>query len=357
MRTLINNAESQFKLKLIPSANIEITGRLTLDALVVESGLKTVSTLYTTTGGDVTINLSDLKGGFDVKFGLPIQEQKLLAADHEIVFHTREQAGHEVNTPLKFAQQKDFSICIDQLSPFIGLVFCADLNGPNLAGKHTPILPFPLAGDAKLAVVIENEDLDHFHVKGSISKSSASVEFVVAAVGKNNQKKTEFTFNAELHPEKYIKAVLNSPLKAAYAEARITDTQTEKSVMAKFGHDQTEFYGKLGISISGSQKKFIYKPILELKSPDGMQQSMFVKLDGQLIAEETSNGRKFTLDNVKVTLPNGEQYGISGNLGSENDAFFSDLVVTNGQASANFKGMCRFSAKEKRKTYSKLILA
>lgn len=45
------------KLKLIPSANIEIAGRITLDAYVVESGLKVASTVYTATGGDINVEL------------------------------------------------------------------------------------------------------------------------------------------------------------------------------------------------------------------------------------------------------------------------------------------------------------
>lgn len=338
VRGLLRNTDSELKLKLIPSANIEVSGRLTLDALVVESGLKVISTLYTASGGDLTLKTANNKHGFDIKFGLPIQEQKILGANHEIVFHSRDQAGHETNTPLKFAQQKDFSICIDQFTPFIGLAFCADLNGPNLAGKQTPVLPFPLAGDAKLAVYVQNEDVSYYHVKGSVNNELRSVEFLAAAIGKNNnEKKTEFIFKAELSPDKYIKIVLDSPLKAAYAEGRITNTQNEKSVMAKFGHDQMEFYGKLGISISGPSNKIIYKPILEYKAPSNIQ-VLPVKLEGQLIAEESNNGKKFTFDNAKLILPNGQNVVVNGNFGAENQAFFSDIVFAAGQASANLKG-------------------
>lgn len=52
-----------FKLSLIPSANIDITGSMTVDAQVVESGLKVTSSLYTSTGGDLeVVALNDGKG-------------------------------------------------------------------------------------------------------------------------------------------------------------------------------------------------------------------------------------------------------------------------------------------------------
>lgn len=303
---------------------------------MVENGLKVVSTLYSAVGGELSVSRSDLLG-FDIKYSFPIKEQKLLAANHEIIFHSRDQAGQETDTPLKFAQQKDFSICVDQLSPFIGLVFCADLNGPNLAGKQTPILPFPLAGDAKLTVNIENEDISYYQAKSSVDMKEGAAELVVVAVGKNNEKKTEFTLNAELHPDKYFKVVLNSPLKTAYAEGRITENQNEKSVMAKFGHDQNEFYGKIGILISGPRNKLIYKPILEYKVPEGIQ-SIPIKVSGQLVAEETAAGRKYTFDKVKISLPNNQELSLNGNVGAENDALYADVVLSNGEASGVFKG-------------------
>lgn len=333
----MRSAACETKIKLIPSVNIEIAGRLTLDALLVESGLKVVSTLYSATGGDISINLSE-KQEFDIKIGMPVNEQKILDANHEIVFHSREQAGSETNTPLKFAQQKDFSICIDQLSPFIGLAFCLDLNGPDLVGKQTPILPFPLAGFAKLTVNIEKEDLSYYHIKGFFPRNAFSAEFLFEAIGKDNQKKTEFTFSAALTPQQYLKIVLNSPLKTAYVEARITNTQQEKSIMGKFGYDQTEFYGKLGILISGPQNKIVYKPIIEYKVPDGVQ-SLPVRVDGQVVAEETAKGKKYTLDNVKIILPNGQEVSVNGNFGAENEVFFTDLALSNSEASANIKGI------------------
>ncbi|XP_028142993.1 apolipophorins isoform X2 [Diabrotica virgifera virgifera] len=347
VRALLNNRDNNLHIKLIPSASIELSGRLTLDALVVENGLKVVSNLYTATGGDVRVNFYNGGKGVDVKFGLPVQIQKLISANHQIVFESREHAGQVAVTPLKFAQAKDFSICFDQLSEFIGLALCAELNGPNLAGKQVPVLPFPFSGDAKVSVSIENEDLKEFHFKNVVNKDYTSGEVLLESIGNNGQKKLSIQVQSEIYPQKFIKAVLSSPVKSAFAEGRITNTNQEKSLLLKAGQDNVETYLKFGVAISGSQDKAVYSPILEYKTPDGNQQ-LPVQVEGRIIAEQNGPNRKYIFDNVRVHLPNQKVLGINGNIGNEagnqGEDFFSDLTVSEGQQSGSLAGRLHLDA-------------
>lgn len=155
----------EVKLSLIPSANIAVSGRFTIDTEVIENGLKVSSTVYTATGGDLKVIVYEGGRGFDVKFGLPIEKQEIISATHDIVFSSREQGQTEKNQLLKFSQNKDFSICFDQLSKFIGLTACGTMNGPNLSGDHVPILPFPFNGNSRYIVTIEKEKLKEYHFK------------------------------------------------------------------------------------------------------------------------------------------------------------------------------------------------
>lgn len=137
VRALINrNKDTIVELSLLPSANVEISGRLTLDALVVENGLKVASNLHTALGGDIKVSLTSNGDEIEVKYNMPVEKQTLISANHEIVAHTREQGLREINKPLKFAQNKDFSICVDHLKDYIGLEFCGEYSGPNLSGKQ-----------------------------------------------------------------------------------------------------------------------------------------------------------------------------------------------------------------------------
>ncbi|KAG5899642.1 hypothetical protein JTB14_036015 [Gonioctena quinquepunctata] len=332
VRALINSRATKVHVKLVPSVSIEVNGRLTLDASLVENGLKLVSTLYTATGGDLTINLEHK--GIDVKFGLPLEKQNIISGNHEIVFIAREQSGHETISPLKFAQAKDFSICLDHLNPFIGLAFCAEMNGPNLAGELTPALPYPLAGDAKFSVTIENEDLLEYHLKAESIPYEG--HFLFEAIGKNKQKLSSFQVDGALRPEIFIKAVLDSSEVRALAEGRITNNAQEKSVLLKVVHNQMDIYGKVGVAISGSAGRSAYKPILEYRGPAGAQE-LPIKVDGQILAEQNGQSRKYTFDNVKLNLPN-NIISLTGNIGNDENDLYSDLTLSNGQLSGSLKG-------------------
>lgn len=155
--------DTTLKIALIPSVNLQIVGRLTIDTLLVENGLRVESILHTSAGGDLTVDLRS--ESLDIKYSLPVQKQNLLSVNHKIVYETRDWGVEERITKLKFAQNKDFSICLDQLNDFIGLTFCAEFNGPNLQGENVPVLPFPLSGDAKLSASIEREDLSYYHYR------------------------------------------------------------------------------------------------------------------------------------------------------------------------------------------------
>lgn len=159
------NQISEVKINLIPSANVEIAGRMTLDAHLVENGLRVSSTMYTATGGDLRVEIFDNCNGFDVKFGLPVSEQKIASASHDIVFNTRYLGQEEKYHPLKFSQNNEFALCFDQLSPFVGVTLCGDVSGPNLAGDHVPVLPFPFSGNARYDVAVKRDDVKLYHVR------------------------------------------------------------------------------------------------------------------------------------------------------------------------------------------------
>ncbi|XP_060534250.1 apolipophorins [Cylas formicarius] len=335
---------SSVKVKLIPSTNVQVSGRLTLDALTLENGLKVVSTLYSSSGADLSLSWPDQGSGFDLKLGLPVQEQKLISVNHEIVFHTREQSGAENNLPLKFTQVKDFSICLDQLSPFIGLTICAEVNGPNLGGQQIPILPFPLAGDAKIAVTVENDDVFEYHIKEIVKEPPTHADIILETIGKDQKRKVALELTAEYSPEKFLKAVFSSPIKSASAEARIVSTNVEKSILVRVTHDKDEFSGKLGVGISGTPERSAYRPILEYKTPDGSQ-PLPVNVEGQIIAETDGGNVKYIFDNVRLVTAD-KTVSVNGNIGKEGGAIFGDLTVSDGVNSAAFKGRLQATSEQ-----------
>ncbi|XP_017768375.1 PREDICTED: apolipophorins [Nicrophorus vespilloides] len=338
---LSDDKDTIAKLTMIPSANIEIVGSMILDAAVMENGLKVTSTLYTATGGAAVLEFFNTANGTDVKFSLPIDKQQLLSAKHEVVFTSREVGHVEHQTPCKFIENKDFSICFDQLSPMIGLTACAELNGPNPQLNQGVSLPFPFNGNSKFAVWIEKEMPVTYHYRESVlfTSDKMGLEFLWETLGEDNKPKVSLKIEAQAMPEKFIIATLDSPIKKITVESRVTDSDKEKSFSAKLSHDGHEYSGKLGVGIAKAGAKSTYTPLIQYKTPNvqGIQKSPYT-VEGTITGEESGDDKKFTFNNVRLVSPDRKPITITGNVGRKAGAYYSDISVSDGSNSGSFKG-------------------
>lgn len=165
------------------------------------------------------------------------------------------------------------------------------------------------------------------------------------SLGKGGQKKVSLTFEAFALPEKYIKATLTSPITSASLEGRITMTDSERSIFVRFNQDKNEYFGKIGVAVQGSAAKSIYKPIVQYKTPqDAALQVPPYRVDGQVIVENNGPATTYTLDNVKLIIPNSKTITVNGKFGHEPETLFSDLTVSDGNSNASFKGKLRVNA-------------
>lgn len=268
---LFNGRDHILKLNLIPSANIQVNGRLTVDAYFLESGLKTTTNLYSATGSGLECIFFNHGNGLETKLSFPLKKHELVSATHDVLLHNRELGVQETNVPLKFAGTKPFSVCVDHLSKIIGLNFCLDILRPNVAnpaGQHVS-LPFPLDGNSKFTVTVENEDLSNIHSKLVVHRSGKSgVEFVLEALNNKNEQKAGVTVEIYDYPQMYAKLALTSPFRNAELEGRITNTNTEQSLAINAKDMDNKYYGKIGVAISGGGNKLIYKPIFDYQLPN-----------------------------------------------------------------------------------------
>lgn len=101
-------------------------------------------------------------------------------------------------------------------------------------------------------------------------------------------------------------------------------------------NDQDEILGKVGVSVSGTPERAVYKPILELKTPSG-QQPLPIRAEGQLVVESSGENLKIIFENVKVSDAQ-RQLTVSGNVGREAGVFFSDVKISNGAHNVGLEG-------------------
>ncbi|XP_044764136.1 apolipophorins-like [Coccinella septempunctata] len=340
---LAKSAENDvnFKLSVIPSATITIIGRFSLDTPVLENGLKVASTIHTSTGGDLIVSTFNGGLGLDVKFTTPVEKQELIGFKHDIIFQSKENGVVVNNQRLKFSQNKDFSICIDHLVSYVGLEFCADINGPNLSGKKVPILPFPFSGDAKASIRIERGDIDTFHYRREFIASKdgkRGVEATLETYGKNS-KGVSVNVQGYIAPEKYLKVILNSPIKNGEAEARLISNKKEK-LISVYVKDEVHLYSaKAGMSVEGGGNKFIYKPVLEYTTPDkkGPQIPPF-HVEGQILSESLGGDVRYHLDHLKLVIPGRKDLTLTGVVGTHGPGYLADVTLSDGSNSASLEG-------------------
>ncbi|XP_045469243.1 apolipophorins-like [Harmonia axyridis] len=336
--------EMKLKMSIIPSASVSIVGRFTFDTPLIENGLKVASTLHTSTGGQLEVKTFNTLG-LDVKFYVPVQKQELIGLKHQIIYQSKEN-GVITNKDIKFSQNKDFHICVDHLAPFIGLEFCADVNGPNLSGKKVPILPFPLSGNAKLSIRMERGDIDTIHYRREIISTKDGKLGVEATLESliQNEKAAGLKVEAYLSPETYIKASLTSPIKNAEAEARLVFNDREKVLAVSLKDENKVLYSaKAGIQVDNGPDKTVYHPILQYTTPQNKSpQTPPFHIEGKVVAVRNGNDIKYTLDDITLVIPNHKNIVLSGNLGTKGPAYFTDVKLSDGTISGSLAGQLEY---------------
>ncbi|RZF44088.1 hypothetical protein LSTR_LSTR004460 [Laodelphax striatellus] len=337
------NANLDFE--LIPSAAIELSGQLTVDAFVVESGARIAGNIHSATGSSVSVKLLEGRG-VDVKFGLPVKKQEVI--NFKSNYHTvsRQRGQLRGETPIKFtARKQEYKGCFDQLEELIGLTFCGDVSFPWDGKKALS----PAYGTTSLSARIEKDDdsLTTYHFKAYLNnKDPNKAEFEILLDTPNSKTNRKVSFNLDLAqaPNKRLSAVITSPWKAVSLEGQITNTDKEGSVYVKIVHDGTEYYAKAGVNIDGDENHKTLKPMLEYKAPEfkvekkgligfkgvkGDKSQKAVAVEGviKLDKEPASGKRTYTLQSVKVSTGR-NQFVFDGTIVHDDNHFETDVKVT-----------------------------
>lgn len=262
---------------------------MVIDAHFMVSGLKVTSQILHSTGGDIHFKLLEGGKGVDIKMGVPLAKQTLVSFRHDISLTAQELGRPEIEVPLKFKDnEKEFSICFDQLSPFIGLSFCGELTTPSKL--RTNMVSFPLNGPVVMSIHVDREDVKDYHFRALLKDQKPhqrSIEIVFDTPQSVTERHVSLILEATNEPERALRATLKSPVKDAIAEAVLTDNNKEKSMMARFQHDEIKYYGKIGVSVEGDDKKHVYKPLIEYSTPGDVG-----KVKGNRVPDYHVEGKK-----------------------------------------------------------------
>lgn len=131
--------------------------------------------------------------------------------------------------------------------------------------------------------------------------------------------------------EKTAKLSLESPIKTLYGQVSYITKPSERVILLKAKMDAAEYYAKAGFIVQGNDRRSVFKPIIEYQVPD-KQGKHNLKVDGQLIREVNGPVTKYTLEAIKVTLPNSNDVvDLNGQFIQEPNGMELDLKAKKGE--------------------------
>lgn len=336
-----NPKNAKIDVKLVPSTDIEISGIFLVDADAVTTGLKVMTNLHSSTGGHVIAKVLEDGRGIDLQFGMPIDKQEILTASSDLVYFAAEKGRKERHIPLKVdTDRKEYTGCFDQLSGMIGLTLCGEVSVPfSVSGPDAQaslskfIARYPLTGSAKLKLALEKNDLKGYHVKGVVrndNPTKQSFELLFEAEGSTNRRSSVAGELIRTDEEKTIKMTVESPIKNLYGQMSLYNKPNEKIALVKASIDKAEYYAKAGFLVQGNDKRMVFTPIMEYQIP-GEQGKQTLKVDGKLTREVNGPSTKYSLDGIKINIPNtNEIVEVNGHFNQEPKGLELDLKAKKG---------------------------
>lgn len=130
--------------------------------------------------------------------------------------------------------------------------------------------------------------------------------------------------------EKTIILSLESPIKTLYGEVSLYSKPSEYALLLKGKVDQAIYYAKAGFSVQGDERRSVFRPVIEYELPE-QQGKKSLKIDGEVIREINQPVTKYTLQGVKVHLPNAKDaVDINGHFSQAPNGLDVDLKAKQG---------------------------
>ncbi|XP_076095776.1 uncharacterized protein LOC143066849 [Mytilus galloprovincialis] len=260
--------------KIRPSAALEVTSLMSVDAFVTKAGMKMVSSVNSASAVEGHL---EIKGGqlFSAEWKTPDAKTEIFEAKTSFFTvhrdETREQKMITQNRQTK-------KLCTgDDLSHVTGLELCGEISYPNASLKaDSPY--FPLTGPLAAGVTLYKRD-SHTSYKMEY-KFGKTKSVVIANVGFNTpgskvdrEMRLGFNLNMKKHD---IEMMMLSPWKKATFNGAV-DTK-QRQLNGKLLIDQSEYSVNAALASKKKSSKMIYTPSVEIVIPKKDN----IKLDGTI---------------------------------------------------------------------------
>uniref|UniRef100_A0A6P4EQ48 LOW QUALITY PROTEIN: apolipophorins-like n=1 Tax=Drosophila rhopaloa TaxID=1041015 RepID=A0A6P4EQ48_DRORH len=352
----------KYRLKVVPSVDVNVNIQVGFNAQVLSTGLRVVSTAHSATGNDVTFAVIKDGEGFNVDVELPREKLELIDVKIDTELYVAEQDKQKTvalkgNKKIKTSQPSE--ICFNQLE-VVGLNICiesstslSEFQAGNGNGAERGLAvsdQFHLSKPISFAVYLTAER--KFTLKGvHTNEPSGSQKWKLdySTPGSKVSHDTSVAFELGSKPRTFGRLSFDNSQYHFGVEAGINDDNSELVVYGQYEQDKDIKKSKIGLSKHGNE----YKPLIEIHDSNGISNSINgYRADGKIVVKKSNgNLERYSFENFKLSNANNAGITINGwtdvgpsslnselQIASEQEVFLikGNYKLENGQYAAGF---------------------
>ncbi|KAH8292623.1 hypothetical protein KR054_009042, partial [Drosophila jambulina] len=348
-----NWQRAKYRLKFVPSVDVNVNLKVGFDAQVLSTGLRVVSTGHSATGNDITVALINDGEGFKLDVELPREKLDLINIQIETELFVSEQDKPTKGIALRSskktknspAQSNEF--CFNQLET-IGLNICIegsttlnDIQGGS-QGKDLAILDqFHLSKPFLIGITFTAERKFTFNGLHTISDGSQQWKLDYSTPGSKVSHDTSLIFEFGSQPRTYIRLSLDNTQFHFAVEGGINNNNRELVVYGQYEQDKAIKKSKIGLSKNGNE----YKPIIEIQDNNGGVTNSIngYSADGKITVHKTNEKQqRYTFENFRISNGNNALTTVSGWSDIGPNTLASELHISSEKESYLVKGNLNF---------------
>lgn len=346
--------QSKYRLKVVPSFDVNVNVQLGFNAYVVSTGTRVVFSGHSATGSDARFEFTDGGNGFNLDVDLPREKLELVDLELSADFYIAEQDKDVKSIPLKGAKKRKPEPTEDCFNQFeiVGLNICFSTSIPDPA-KSTALQPhnagkaqghsegLHLARPFSFTLYLTSER--RFNIKGKYEpqtpNGSQQWKLNYSTPGSKVSHDTALTFELGTKPRVYGRASFDHPQYHFALEAGVNNDNRELVLYGQYEHNNDVKKNKIGFVKHGNE----YRPIIEIQDKNGVINDINgYRADGKVVVQQLGEKQtRYNFENFQVVNAENERVVVNGWADVGPVYFNSELRVAPGQESyfikSNFK--------------------
>ncbi|CAG5134991.1 unnamed protein product [Candidula unifasciata] len=247
-----------------PSAALEVTGTMAVNALTTRMGLRMRNTMHSSTW---------LKGHIEINRGRVLNVEIEPPGDKMEIFNAKSQffiIHNDIEKEQEMVKEnyQEHKLCSgDKVATIIGVELCGELKFPN-ASSYPNAPYFPLTGPVSFSVMTYRRDTHTSYkllAKRKESKESSTAQFMMDTPNSQVNRMISTDITIVYTPDKQVDVLIASPWKKLSMNSALVSNKDILSFVGSILLDDSDKYGlTTELKISKTGNAVAYTPFIEL---------------------------------------------------------------------------------------------